>query len=261
MKENLILQLPKKFACMVLDGDDKFAIHGNGDKIKVRMIGGSGSDVFENGSSSGSHNNIVYDLKSENNKVIGNEVRNKISNDTAVNYYDRLYYKYNQVIPFVSVNYNSDDGVFLGVSVKVIRQGFRKTPYKTMHQFSVNHSLATNAYNFRYYSEFIGALGKNSDLLLDADIKAPDNTINFFGYGNGSVYAKTNPGKHKYYRARFQLGDFSILVRKKFNSWLSITAGPTFEFYSFDADQNTNRFILKTGTGPGDNGLRRHFTF
>lgn len=236
-------------------GDDKFNIRGTGDKIKIRMIGGNGDDVFENASASGSNNNIVYDLRSENNKVVGKNMRDKISKDSAVNSYDRLYYKYNQVIPFVSANYNSDDGVFLGVSLKVIRQGFRKTPYKTMHQFAINHSLATNAYNFRYYSEFIGALGKNSDLLFDADIKAPNNTINFFGYGNGSLFNKMSPGKHKYYRARFQLGDISLLIRKRFTPWLSVTVGPTFEFYSFDADQNENRFILKTGTGPGENGL------
>jgi Omp85 superfamily domain len=232
-------------------GDDKFTIHGEGDRIKIRMIGGSGKDVFENTASSARGDNIIYDLKKENNQVTGGDFRNKISRDTAINSYDRLYYKYNQVIPFVSVNYNADDGLFLGASLKIIRQGFRKTPYKTMHQFAVNHSLATNAYNFRWYSEFTGALGKNSDLIFDADIKAPNNTINFFGYGDTTSFDKTKPGKYRYYRARFQVGDISMLIRKKFSSSVSVTFGPTFEFYSLDSAQNKNRFILKTGS----NGL------
>jgi hypothetical protein len=236
-------------------GEDKFTVHGEGDQIKIRMIGGSGADVFENTASTDKAHNIIYDQKKENNQVTGGDFRNKISKDTAINSYDRLYYKYNQVIPFLSVNYNSDDGVFLGVSLKVIRYGFRKIPYKTMHQFAVNHSLATNAYNFRYYSEFIGVLGKKSDLLFDADIKAPNNTINFFGYGNTTLFDKTQPGKHKYYRARFNLGDISILIRKRFNPWLFVTLGPTFQFYNLDSSDNRNRFILKTGTGVNDNGL------
>jgi hypothetical protein len=236
-------------------GDDKFALHGEGDQIKIRMIGGSGTDVFENTASTDKRHNVIYDQKKEKNQVTGGDFRNKISKDTAINSYNRLYYKYNQVIPFFSVNYNTDDGVFLGVWLRVIRHGFRKTPYKTLHQFAVNHSLATNAYNFRYYSEFIGVFGKKSDLLFDADIKAPNNTINFFGYGNTTIFDKTQPGKHKYYRARFQVGDISLMLRKRFNPWLSVTVGPTFEFYSLDSAQNKNRFILKTGTGPNDNGL------
>ena len=236
-------------------GDDKFAIHGGDGSIKIRMIGGSGTDMFENTASTDRAHNIIYDQKKENSQVSGGNFRNKISRDTAINSYDRLYYKYNQVIPFLSINYNTDDGLFLGFSLKIIRHGFRKSPYKTMHQFAVNHALATNAYNFRWYSEFIGALGKNSDLLFDADIKAPNNTINFFGYGNATVFDKSKPGKHKYYRARFQLGDISLLVRRRFGSAVSVELGPTFEFYSLDSAQNKNRFILKTGTGPTDNGL------
>ena len=47
--------------------DDKFVIRGNNDKIKIRMIGGSGEDEFTNSSSS--KVGIVYDVKSNDNKV------------------------------------------------------------------------------------------------------------------------------------------------------------------------------------------------
>ena len=76
----------------------------------------------------------------ENNKTNG-DLRSKISTDTGVNDYKRIYYVYNQTIPLVAVNYNSDDGLFLGASLKLIRHGFRKDPYKMMHQFSVSHAL------------------------------------------------------------------------------------------------------------------------
>ncbi|HKB44422.1 MAG TPA: BamA/TamA family outer membrane protein, partial [Chitinophagaceae bacterium] len=232
-----------------MGGDDKFVIHGSGNQIKIRMIGGSGNDVFESNASSPAGKNIVYDLNTEENQFAGNNnMRQKLSDDPEVNKYERLYYKYDLNIPFVSVSYNPDDGLFLGASLKMIRQGFRKTPYKAMHQFAVNHALATNAYNFKWHSEFIGALGKKSDLLFDADIKAPNNTTNFFGYGNATSFVKTNPGKFRYYRARYQLGDISILVRKKFTPWLYVTFGPTYEFYSLDHDKNINRYILQTAS-------------
>lgn len=234
-------------------GEDKFVIHGKDDgEIKIRMIGGGGNDLYESNTSSPAAKNILYDVDTLENQVAGNDnIRKKLSVDPAVNKYERIYYVYDQNIPLVSVNYNPDDGLFLGASIKLIRHGFRKTPYKSIHQFAVNHALATRAYNFHWYSEFIGALGKKSDLLFDADIKAPHSTSNFFGYGNGSVYDKTKPGKFRYYRARYELGDISLLVRKNFSPSFNMTIGPTFQFFSLDADDNKSRFIDNTGS----NGL------
>ncbi len=232
-----------------MGGDDQFEVKGNESKIKIRMIGGAGNDIFENTASSGD-GGIVYDLGKENNKLTG-RFRNKMANDTAVNSYARLYYKYNQVIPFISANYNRDDGLYLGASVKIVHHGFRKTPYKTMHQLMINHALSTGSFNFRYYSEFISLFAKNADLLFDADIKAPNNTTNFFGYGASSIYNKTKPGKFKYYRARYNLGDVSLLLRHNFSSKVVMTLGPTFQFYSLDSTDNKNRNILLTNT----NGL------
>jgi hypothetical protein len=229
-------------------GDDKFVIKGGNSKIKLRMIGGEGEDAFENAASG--KGGFVYDTRS------GSGLKGKFSNktsdtDTTVNSYNRLGYHYNQVIPFLSVNFNQDDGLFLGFSMKFIKHGFRKLPYKTMHQFVINHALATRAFSFRYYSEFIGVAGKTGDLLFDFDIKAPNNTTNFFGYGENSVYDKTKPGQFRYYRARYNLGDLSVLLRKRFNDRMMITLGPTYEFYKLDAADNTGRNILLTGT----NGL------
>ncbi len=231
-------------------GDDKFLVHGDRSDIKIRMIGGEGQDEFENTSSSRPRKNVAYDLENENNKTTGH-FRSKISNDTAVNRFERINYVYNQTIPLITVNYNQDDGLFLGATLKLIRHGFRKVPYKMMHQFSVSHALATNAYNFRYYSEFIGIFGPHSDLLVDVDLKQPSTTTNFFGYGDSSVYVKSSPGKFRYYRARYGLGDISLALRKNFSPSVKMIIGPTFEFYSLDSTDNRNRFILDVA----NNGL------
>lgn len=222
------------------DGEDKFIVKGSNPKIKVRMIGGDDKDQFENTSSG--NGGLVYDMRSESNDVTGS-FRNKMADDTIVNSYQRIYYHYNQTIPFISLGFNQDDGLFLGFSLKFINHGFRKTPYKNTHEFAISHALATKAFSFRYYSEYIGALGRNTDILSDIDIKAPNNTTNFFGYGNMSVYDKTKPGQFRFYRARYNLGDISLLLRKRFSDQVMVTFGPTYQFYSLDPADNTGRNI------------------
>ncbi len=232
------------------DGDDQFEVTGSNDKIRIRMIGGDGKDKFENtGSSRGG---IVYDNRGKDNTLTGH-FRDKRSNDSLVNSFQRIYYKYDQVIPLLTLGYNQDDGVFIGASLRFVKQGFRKSPYKSMNSFAVSHALSTKAFDFRWYAEHIGVFGSTGDLLTDVDINAPNNTTNFFGYGMGTQYIKSNPGKFRYYRARYSLGDISILLRKRFSKAVTLTVGPTYEFYRFDTDDelNQSRYISQTGV----NGL------
>ncbi|MEO5563121.1 MAG: BamA/TamA family outer membrane protein [Chitinophagaceae bacterium] len=219
-------------------GEDKFEVKGNNDKIKIRMIGGDGVDQFENKGTSGNGGNI-YDLKKEDNKVIG-RFKNKMSNDTMANYYQRIYYKYNQVIPFLSAGFNPDDGLYLGGYLKIIRHGFRKSPYKNSHTFAFNKSLTTDAFNVRLNSEFIGVFGRKSDLVLGANINAPVLT-NFFGFGTNTIYDKTQTGKFRYYRVRYDLADLSIELRKNFSEKVIMTIGPVAQFYKLDPNDEFNQ--------------------
>jgi hypothetical protein len=233
-------------------GEDKFVIKGNNDKIKLRMIGGDGEDTFESNVTSGK-GGIVYDTKSDKNTLTG-ALKDKRSNDTIVNQYQRIYYKYNQNIPFLAVGFNQDDGLSLGFSFKIIHHGFRKDPYKNLNEFVITHALATKAFRFGWNSEYIGTFGRTGDLLTQVDIKAPNNTTNFFGYGNTDVeYDKNQPGSFRYYRARYNLGDISILYRKRFSPKVWMTLGPTYQFFSLDENDkdNASRFI----TDIGANGL------
>ena len=238
------------------DGDDKFVIHGDNDKIKIRLIGGGGKDLFENQGKGARHNSIVYDKIDGGNKLIGN-FRNKLSSDSGVNKFDRLGFKYNRVMPLLSIGYNPDDGLSLGFGMRMIRQGFRKEPFKSLNEFSVNHSLSTSAWRFRFHNEIISVFGKKTDLTSDIDVKSPFNTTLFYGYGMNSVYDKTKPQKFKYYRARYDLADVYLNLRHRFSTKVELNLGPTFQYYEMDTDDKLNmqRFISKTGTGAGKNGL------
>ena len=237
------------------DGDDKFVINGNNDKVKLRMIGGGGADVFEK-TSSGRGSTFVYDKDNGENKLIG-KFKNQMSNDSDVNKFERIYFDYSKRAPGLAVGFNPDDGVFLGLTYKIITHGFRKVPYKSSHTFYASHALSTSAWNFRYANEFISVIGKNGDIVTDLDIKAPNNTTNFFGYGISSVYDKTKPGKFKYYRARYNLADISVMIRQRFSPKFSVSFGPTAQRFELDQTDklNAQRFITQTGVGPNLNGL------
>jgi hypothetical protein len=231
--------ITKEIRLYGMDGDDKFVMHGNEDKAKIRLIGGGGADLFENPDSK-QNGTLVYD-KSDGGNTISGAFKNKMSKDSAVNSFDRLGYKYPFQSVFFMLGFNPDDGLFLGPTLKYIRQGFRKSPYKSLHQFKGLFAFSTKAVNIRYNNEFIGVMGKNTDLLTDIDYKGPNNTSNFFGYGMNSVYDKTKPGKFKYYRIRSDLGDISLQLRHHFSSKVMLTAGPTFQFYSYDSTDQFNK--------------------
>jgi hemolysin activation/secretion protein len=114
-----------------------------------------------------------------------------------------------------------------------------------LHTLLVEHALATKAYAFKYDFEVIHAIGK-LDLLFHSSIKAPNNTINFFGFGNESVYDKDTKEGIRYYRARFNVYDADLQLRKKFGSVFSLAAGPAFQYFTLDSADNKDRFINRS---------------
>ncbi len=238
-----------------MDGDDKFVVHGNNDKTKIRLIGGGGTDAFENPDSK-QRSTLLYDRADGGNTVTGG-FTNKMSNDSTVNSFDRLGYKYPFQSIFVTLGFNPDDGVFFGPTFKYIRHGFRKTPYKSLHQFKALYAFSTKAVNVKYNNEFIGVIGKKTDLLTDIEYKGPNNTTNFFGYGVTSIYDKTKIGKFRFYRIRYDLGDISLQLRHRFSEKVMISFGPTFQFYSLDSNDVLNkvRNVVKNTVPAGLNPL------
>ncbi|HEY6901067.1 MAG TPA: hypothetical protein VI233_10505, partial [Puia sp.] len=231
-----------------MGGDDQFRTHGQGGgRIVVRIIGGAGNDRYQNEAASAAVKTKIYDLSTEKNIFEGQgNHREFLSSDPAVNAVNRLGYKYNVLTPLLDLGYNPDDGLFLGVQFRYVTQGFHKDPYKQMHNLSLLHALSTKAYAFKYNFEAIQAIG-STDLLFDADVKAPDNTINFFGLGNESYYNKNAKEGIRYYRARFNSYDVDLLIRKRWGSAFSFALGPVFQYFTLDSADNKDRFINQTG--------------
>jgi hypothetical protein len=237
-------QVTKEIILYGFDGNDKFEINGKEDKIKIFMIGGGGADLFQNTAKRGRNSAYVFDKNIPEN-ILSGKFYNKMSNDSDVNKFNRLWYKYKYNTPGIALGFNPDDGVFLGLTQKIITHGFRKEPHKAAHFFSVSHALSTKAWNFSYNNEFINAFGKNVDLLTNIDVKAPNNTTNFFGYGMNTVYDKNQPEKFRYYRARYNLADISLLMRERFTPNFTLSFGPVFQRFKMDSADKNNaaRFI------------------
>ncbi|WP_160713834.1 BamA/TamA family outer membrane protein [Chitinophaga solisilvae] len=232
-----------------LGGKDRFVIKGDhGSPIRIRLIGGAERDTYIDSTTARAGKRIrIYDQRSTKDSfaLTGNEQR-RLSNDPANISYNRSAFQYNKTFPMLAGGYNRDDGVLLGLGLTITRHAFRKEPFSAKHVFTATHALATKAWNFRYEGEYTDVIGK-TDLLLLARAKAPNNTINFFGYGNETVFDKSNNKTISYYRARFNLYTAEGLLKTNLSNHLSLAYGAAVNHYSFDKDENNNRFITSFG--------------
>lgn len=230
----------KEIRLYVDKGDDSVSIN-NHSPIKLRIIGGKGSKVYN---ALATEKTIqVYDK--ENNAVFMGNDESKFSKHLSNDSLNTAYIPsnpYNKTIPLLSVGYNLDDGVMLGAAVKFINQGFRKKPYSSMQNLSFQHSFSTNAFRFRYHGEWLQVLHK-TNFTINAKALAPTNTQNFFGLGNETEFDKTGNYK-KYYRARFQLYQLDPAFYWQKQKSLYFSIGPSVQYYRFEAEDNLGRFIL-----------------
>ncbi len=226
-----------------LEESDSFVVRGGYTGIKVRVIGGPGDDHFVNESNAG-RDIRVYDVTFEENKFSGNEdgFIKHVDGDPRNNEYNRLSYKYGYFNPGIQYGYNVDDGVFLGVKGEIVTHGFRKDPYSSRHLFRTAHALKTSSYYFGYEGDFIKAVAKK-DLLVRADIRAPVNVTNFFGLGNNTEFDENAPGGEKYYRALYNIGNLSVLLRKQLQSWMRINYGLSFQYFDINRSQNDDKYL------------------
>lgn len=221
------------------NGDDSIIINKNSSSVKVRFIGGNGQKQFN---LTGAENVYVYN-KPDSIFFTGiSNIKKHLSNKPA-NTAVQITNLYNKTIPSIVAGYNLDDGLILGIGVHHIQQqGFRKKPFASAQKISVAHSIATDAYRIKYSGEWIKVFG-NADLVLQTTIKAPDNTTNFFGSGNETVYDQRAQKNISLYRARYNIYNFEPSLRWAGKKYSSLYLGSSFQYYHFDTSDNTNKII------------------
>ena len=174
-----------------LNGDDKFYISGDvDDSILIRLIGGQNHDTYEDTSSvSGwSKKTKVYDYKSKENTVKGGkELADLRKDDYYSNTYDHRDIENNTSLLLPNIGSNPDDGWFFGLNYTYTAQGFKKKPFASQHSISANYYSSTSGYDVEYNGEFTEFIG-NWSLGLRAKLTSDNYSINFFGWGNNTVF-------------------------------------------------------------------------
>ncbi len=229
----------KEIRLFGLNGDDKFEIDADvSSKIKIRIIGGKGNDTFD---LKGNIKNIVYDLSTEKNYGINLRRTNKeFSSDPAINLYKGSAFQYTRKrFPQIDIGFNPEDGLLLGAGFALRTFGFRKDPYATDQRLTSLFAPTKGAYRLKYVGTFNRVVFKN-DLLIRAELVNP--TINnFFGIGNETVFDKTKP--LQFYRVRYRFFETDLLVRKRFNEIVQLSAGPSYFQYWSKYKDNSKRIL------------------
>lgn len=228
-----------------LGGEDQFLLRGAVSPIRIRLIGGREKDTYTDQTSGNGKRVLIYDLvQSRDSFALTQRSRTRLSSNPEVIRYDRRAFKYNKLMPLVAGGYNLDDGLLLGLGFQYTGHGFRKEPFAVKHKLTGAHSLATNAYNFRYEGQFTDVIGKN-DLLINASAKAPDNTINFFGIGNETAFEKITDKAIRYYRSRVNFYTFEALMQHHLAQQITVSLGPAITSVTLDGDDNQGRYLSK----------------
>lgn len=245
------------------DGEDVFEIKGNS-KIRVKIIGGTDKDRIINGNNDQRLTKLkVYDrLKST--KVEGNSKGIlKLSDDPAVNQYDRKAYKYDILMPLVTGALNPDDGVFLGGGFAYTKHGWRKAPFASRHTFTAIGAFATGSFQFKYTGDYTDVLGK-WDINTSALWQEPFFVHNFFGVGNETEFlmdqfVAPDDDPIDYYRVRMD--------RLELDAGLSRNVGAKAKFYlgagykSVEVENTANRFISDQSIDASDFDANKYARF
>jgi hypothetical protein len=243
MNKSFDPQLTKELRVYLGNGNDSVIINSGHSPVKLRIIGGNGPKSYQFGPAGKKIS--LYDR--ENGSAYSGDLSRVIKyihNDSANTAFEPVNLN-NILMPLVTAGLNIDDGFILGAGFRFTKQeGFRKYPYASRQQLLVSHSFSTSAYRISYHGEWIRLLG-NADLDIHALVRAPDNTMNFFGRGNETVYDKTGDYK-KYYRTRFAAYQADPALRWRWGRGSSVSIGPSLYFYRYDEDDNKGRFINNT---------------
>ena len=110
----------------------------------VRVYGGRDADqIIDESIVRGlKDHTLVYDMKSDTELTKSRETNSELSKNREVNRYDRKAFKYNDLMPLVSLQFNRDDGIFIGGGFIYTKEGCAKIPFAIRHKLRANVTLA-----------------------------------------------------------------------------------------------------------------------
>ena len=229
----------KELVLYGLNGNDKFVVDDDvSSKIKLRIVGGKGSDTFNLG---GHIKKTLYDLSTEKNIIEkSRRTEKRLSTNPQILDYKNTGFQYDKfVFPQVNFGFNVEDKLLLGIGFSSKKFGFRKDPYSSLQKLTTLAAISRGAFQVKYDGIF-NHVFRTNDLVINGELQTPT-LSNFFGYGNQSQYNKSLP--ISYYRARYKYGSLNVALRKRLNDIFQFSAGPSYFRYWNDFQDNKNRIL------------------
>jgi len=169
-----------------LAGKDVFNLTGNTERsIKIRIVGGPGSDVIRDASNVrfGGKSTLVYEKENNTLRELGGEAKEVDHWDSSLYYYDRHRFGFDSYFPIVSIKHNSSQGYGITAGVNFTQKNPLKQTYSSIHKIKGN--LTTENINiFTYEGRFHHVL-KKWDVLIGGLYADHNGFTDFFGIGNG----------------------------------------------------------------------------
>ncbi|MGJ1243247.1 BamA/TamA family outer membrane protein [Sphingobacterium siyangense] len=246
LKRTFVPDQTKEVRIYGISGTDEYKLHGSGKSpIKIRLIGGDGqnlyrtTDKFANGSKV-----YIYDGK---NQVPGamqvdDAIHLKLSKDSAVHKFDYENFIYDRKGVVFNLDYGVDRGLIFGLGYMIENQGFRKKPYAYRHQFLGSYLTGRESFMFDYKGNYKDLIAGH-DLYIHLSSLGPKNLSNFFGYGNNTIFDKSDSKRISYYRNRFDLVSGDIFLEKYLEPKFKVFYGSSSEYYTSKESNNVGRYF------------------
>ncbi len=237
-----------------LGGNDTFEVDGDvRGGIPIRLIGGTGEDVFRDRSrvSKGFQpKTYIYDAPTEINPVPdvegGPETKFRRADRYPQLALGVVPQRYDQRFPLLYVFSNAEDGLFVGGGFRWIRQGFLKEPYARMQMLRANVAPLTGAFNTEYRGHFVQWVGR-WDMGLDVSYRSPLSIRNYYGLGNNLEIA--DPG-NDFYRTRMTEARFAPNLSRTLLDVARLFIGPSITYTQFK--ETPDRFLSTPAAGVPD---------
>ncbi len=235
-------------------GDDFIEVVGGQGDIKVRAIGGGGDDRYLNTSDTGGGNTRFYDDRGDNEfEGRGRVDERSFERPPSANLVHRYGLDWggtHRILP--SLSFDSDIGMYVGVTAGITRNGFRKVPWQSDHALTVGvGSEGPEAYigwDARYRNVIW-----NADLTFHADYTGLD-ILRFTGFGNDTDFS----GISEFFQVEQRQFEFAPglewswglegreeaeIFQKAFRPAVKFGVGPVVKYSDAPAEDNSERLI------------------
>lgn len=221
-----------------LDDKDIFEVTGKGNNlIFTRLIGGQENDTYIIKSG---RRVKVYDHQSKPNTVKENKgAFIRFTDVYTLNLFDYEKNILYQNVTTPAIGYNPDDGVSLGLSYVLTKNGFQRNPFSSQHRFKGGYFFATSGFSLNYDGEFSNIMN-DWNLHVGGQFTSENYTNNFFGYGNETINSDDELDRD-YNRVKTSIYKVKAGISKKGNFGSDYGFRAIFE--GIELEDTANRFI------------------